>query len=73
MNQQRNPGEVGRVHNQNWEKSDNSLGSRFVNPLSSINRLMGGVPQTLDLRVCYNRGSGVSFKTGKEKEYTTEL
>lgn len=47
MNHQRNPGEVGGVHNLNWEKPDDSLGSRPLNLLSSTNSLRtGGVPQT---------------------------
>lgn len=47
MNHQRNPGEVGAIHNLNWEKPDNSLDSRPVNPLSSTNRLRtGGFLQT---------------------------
>ena len=46
MNHQRNPGEVGGVCNLNWERPDDSLGSRPVNPLSSANRLRtGGVAQ----------------------------
>lgn len=49
MNHQRNPGEVDRFCNLNWERPDDSLDSRPVNPLSSANRLStGGIPQTRD-------------------------
>lgn len=46
MNHQRNPEEVDGVHNLNWERPDDSLNSRSVNPFSSTNRLRtGGIPQ----------------------------